>query len=157
MEGCTYADGFGRRVRSDDPGEALESHFLCDELSAATQTEAILVERAARLESFRHPAYSPVKRIERRGRRGAGAVLIVSEAVPGTRLADLLRTGRPPGTDPCAWLPLFQGVVSAVAALHRLGRDVSHGTIGPERIVLLIAAGIVTLRINRRISARKPG
>ncbi len=63
-------------------------------------------------------------------------MVIVSDAVPGTRLAELLQAPGPPGSDPQAWLPLFQGVVSAVAALHALGRDLAHGAIGPERIVV---------------------
>jgi len=136
MEGWTFTDGFGRRFRSDETGETLESLYLCEELSAAEWTEALLVERAARLESCRHRALAAVRRIDRRGRRGAGAVVVVSEAVPGTRLADMLRTPRGPRTPPEGWLPLFRDVVSAVAALHAVGRDVSHGAIGPQRIVV---------------------
>ena len=136
MEGCTFADGFGRRFRGDEKGDALESLVLSDELSAAALTGSLLVKRAARLESFRHPAFARIRRIERRGGSGGGAVVIVSEAAQGTRLAELLQAPGGLGSDPQAWLPLFRGVVSAVAALHGLGRDVSHGAIGPERIVV---------------------
>jgi hypothetical protein len=136
MKGCTFADGFGRRFRTDEKGETLEALVLCDELSAAALTGTLLVERAARLEAFSHPGFAAVRRIERRARSAGKEVVIVSEAVPGIRLAELLQAPGGPGSDPRAWLPLFQGIVSAVAALHGLGRDVSHGAIGPERIVV---------------------
>jgi len=134
MPGLSFTDGFGRRVRTD--GETLESLYLGDELSASALTSALFVKRAARLESFRHPAFAPVRRIERTGSNAAGPVVIVSEAVPGTRLAELLRAPGGLGSDPQSWLPLFQKVVSGVAALHAVGREVSHGAIGPERIVV---------------------
>ena len=137
METCRFADGFGRRFRSEEHGEALESLCLCEELSANPQTEQQLVKRAARLESFRHPAVAGVRRIERLGKAG-GSLVVVSEAVPGTRLADLLRPPVPEGPrfDSLAWITVFQRVVAAVAALHSVGRDVSHGAIGPERIIV---------------------
>ncbi len=72
MKGHTFADGFGRRFRFDEKGETLESLVLCDELSAGALTGSLLVERAARLESFRHPAFAAVRRIERRGAATAG-------------------------------------------------------------------------------------
>ena len=137
METSAFADGFGRRFRSDDTGEVLESLRLCEELSAAAGTESLLVERAARLESFRHPAFAAVRRIERRGTVSRGIVL-VSEAVPGVRLADLLQTPDVYGRQvhPATWPSLLQKVVAGVAALHAHGRDLSHGAIGPERIIV---------------------
>jgi hypothetical protein len=138
VDTSSFVDGIGRRVRITDPdGEALESLRLCRELSEAASTEAALIERAGRLATFSSPSFGRVRRIERLP--GAfGAFAVVSEAVPGVRLSELLRRAQRGWVDPDpeAALSVLQHVVDAVAELHRHSRDVAHGAIGPERVVV---------------------
>ncbi len=134
----TFVDGIGRRLRTAEPtGEEVETLRLCRELSEAKSTEAMLIDRAAKVGGFTHPAFAQVRRIERL--HGAlGGLAIVSAAVPGVRLSELLalaqRKWLPPDFD--ATLYLLEQVTSAMAALHHHSRDLSHGALGPERIVV---------------------
>jgi hypothetical protein len=133
-----FVDGIGRRMRMmDSTGEEVETLRLCRELSDAPSTEAALVERAGRLAGFTHASFAQVRRVERL--RGAlGGLAVVSAAVPGTRLSDVLSLAQRKWVAPNfdAALYLVEQVTSAVAALHRHSRDLSHGTLGPERIVI---------------------
>jgi hypothetical protein len=134
----TFVDGIGRRLRTVDPtGEEVETLRLCRELSEASSTEPALIERAGRLASFTHASFAQVRRVERF--RGAlGGLTVVSAPVAGTRLSELLtfaqRKGVPPNFD--AALYLLEQVAAAMTALHRHSRDLSHGALGPERIVV---------------------
>ena len=133
-----FEDGIGRRWRSfEAAGGETETLTLCPALAEAASTETALVERAARLAGFSHPAIAPVRRIE----RGAGTgsrLAIVSAAVPGVRLSEVLRNAQdrhvPPDLDAARFI--LAQVVTALADLHRHSRDLSHGAIGPERIVI---------------------
>jgi hypothetical protein len=133
-----FEDGIGRRWRSFDPADGeIETLLLCPALAEAESTEAALIERAAQLATFSHPAFVPVRRIE----RAAGTVstlAIVSAAVPGMRLSEVLRNAQarqvPPDLDAACFI--LAQVVTALADLHRHSRDLSHGAIGPERIVI---------------------
>jgi hypothetical protein len=133
-----FEDGIGRRWRAFDPaGGEIETLLLCPALTEAASTETALVERAARLAAFSHPAFAPVRRIDR-GAGTASTVAIVSSAVPGMRLSEVLRNAQarqvPPDLDAACFI--LAQVVSALADLHRHSRDLSHGAIGPERIVI---------------------
>jgi len=134
----TFVDGIGRRVRVvDSTGEEVETLRLCRELSEAPSTEAALVERAGRLGSFTDPSFAKVRRVERV--RGAlGGLSVVSAAVAGTRLSDVLSLAQRNwiGPDFDAVLYVLEQVAGGVAALHKHSRDLSHGTLGPERIVI---------------------
>jgi hypothetical protein len=138
VETPTFVDGIGRRFRVEDStGEAVETLRLCRELSEAPSTEAALIERAGKLAGFTHASFGQVRRVERL--RGALAGLaVVSTAVPGTRLAEVLSLAQRKWVAPDfdAALYLLEQVTPAVAALHRHSRDLSHGTLGPERIVI---------------------
>ena len=133
-----FEDGIGRRWRSFEAADGeIETLVLCPALAEAASTETALVERAARLAGFSHPAIAPVRRIE----RGAGTgsrLAIVSAAVPGVRLSEVLRNAQerhvPPDLDAACFI--LAQVVTALADLHRHSRDLSHGAIGPERIVI---------------------
>ena len=133
-----FEDGIGRRWRSvDTDGGEIETLFLCRELAEAVSTETAVVQRAARLAAFSHPAISPVRRIERT--TGAGSRLaIVSAAVPGVRLSEVLSNAQrryvPPDVDAACFI--LAQITTALAELHRYSRDLSHGAIGPERIVI---------------------
>lgn len=133
-----FEDGIGRRWRSFEATDGeIETLVLCPALAEVASTETALVECAARLAAFSHPAVAPVRRIE----RGAGTgsrLAIVSAAVPGVRLSEVLRNAQerhvPPDLD--AACSILAQVVTALADLHRHSRDLSHGAIGPERIVI---------------------
>jgi hypothetical protein len=137
-ERACYSDGLGCRTRSlDASGQEVETFRLCQDLAAADTTEAALVERARRLASFNHPSFAPVWRVERV--RGAlGGLAIVSPAVPGTRLADLLRHAQrrwiEPDLEAAAFL--LTRVADGIAALHQYGRDLAHGALGPNTVVV---------------------
>ncbi len=133
-----FEDGIGRRWRSFEPaGGEIETLLLCPALAEAASTETALIERAARLAAFSHPAFAPVRRIER-PTGTAPTLAIVSAAVPGMRLSEVLRDAQarqvPPDLD--AACVILAQVATALADLHRFSRDLSHGAIGPERIVI---------------------
>ena len=122
---------------SRPPAARLKRWSSALRLAEAESTETALVERAARLAAFSHPGFAPVHRIE----RGAGTgsrLAIVSAAVPGVRLSEVLRNAQarhvPPDLDAARFI--LAQVVTALADLHRHSRDLSHGAIGPERIVI---------------------
>jgi hypothetical protein len=131
-------DGIGRRVRSADPtGKDVETLLLCRELSEAASTETALIARAGRLAAFTHPSFAQVLRVERF--HGAlGGLAVVSAAVPGIRLSEVLRHGHRKwvAADLDATRCLLEQITGALADFHRHSRDLAHGAIGPERIVV---------------------
>jgi hypothetical protein len=138
MDTPSFADGLGRRIAAHGAdGERVESLRLCTEIPATAATQAALVERAARLADFEHPSFATVRRIERFGGPGGG-LAIISEPAAGVRLSDLLRQSdrRLADRDLDAALQLLQQVAASIGALHAHGRDLSHGAIGPERLVV---------------------
>ncbi len=138
MDTPSFVDGLGRRLRTvDSTGDEVETLRLCREVSDVHSAEAALVERAGRLTAFDHPSFAQVRRVERLP--GAlGGLAVVSTAVPGLRLSELLtlaqRKWTPP--DPGASLYLLDQIASALAAFHRHSRELAHGALGPERIVI---------------------
>ena len=159
-----FEDGIGRRWRSVGPaGGEIETLLLCPELAEAESTEAALVERADQWATFSHPAVEPVRRIE----RVSGTeprLAIVSAAVPGVRLSEVLRNAQcrfvPPDLD--AACSILAQVLTALADVHRRSRDLSHGAIGPERIVIapdgraVIVEPVLALALERLQLARTP-
>jgi PEGA domain len=138
VDTSAFVDGIGRRLRAPDAnGEAVETLRLCRELSEAASTEAALIERAGRLATFTHPAFAPVRRVERL-HSGLGGLAVVSVAVPGVRLSEVLRNGHRKGVAPDfdAVASLLEQITGALGDFHRRARDLAHGTIGPERIVV---------------------
>jgi hypothetical protein len=138
VDTATFVDGIGRRVRiPDSTGEEVETLRLCRELSEAPSTEPALIERAGRLAGFTHPGFAPVKRVERL-RGTLGGLAVVSASVPGLRLADVLsmaqRRWMAPNFD--AAMYLLEQIAAGMTAFHRHSRDFSHGTLGPERIIV---------------------
>src|SRR6185369_5902217 len=66
------------------------------------------------------------------------ALTIASDATPGIRLSALLDTAheqRLP-VDLDVALCLIRQLVPAVAMLHETARDVAHGALGPERLIV---------------------
>jgi hypothetical protein len=156
-EAPLFSDGVGERVVAADgaTGELLQILRLRPVLTAVPSFEFALRERAARLANFRHAYYARVRRIDRVP--ATAGLAIVSDHVEGTRLSDILRVAQERGLqlDINAALCLIRQLVPAVALLHENARDVAHGLIAPERIVvtpharLLIVEHVVAAAIDQ--------
>lgn len=138
-EAPLFSDGLGERVVVADgaTGELLQILRLRPSLTAVASFEFALRERTARLANFRHAYYTRVRRIDRAMPPG-GSLAVVSDHVEGTRLSDILRVAEERGLqlDINAAVCLIRQLVPAVAVLHENARDVAHGLIAPERLVV---------------------
>ena len=145
-EAPLFCDGLGERVVAADgaTGELLQILRIRPALTAVPSFEFALRERAARLANFRHAYYARVRRIDRVQAPGPG-LSIVSDHVEGTRLSDMLRVAheRNLQLDINAALCLIRQLVPAVALLHENAREVAHGLIAPERLVVTPHARLV--------------
>jgi serine/threonine protein kinase len=143
-EAPLFADGLGERVVAADgaTGELLQILRVRASLTAVPSFEFALRERSARLANFRHGYYARVRRIDR---LQAGGLAIVSDHVEGTRLSDILRVTQEQKIpiDINAALCLIRQLVPAVALLHENAREVAHGLIAPERLVVTPHARLV--------------
>ena len=154
-----FADGFGVRVRPEAGGGELEELRFDERLASSSGFESALRERAARLANFRHACYARVRRVD----TTEGRLSLVSEVPPGPRLARILQVAARHHLvlDINAALCLVRQLVPAIAILHQNARDVSHGALAPERVVLTGSARVVLteyvlggaveqLQLNRR-------
>jgi hypothetical protein len=143
--GTEFADGFGVRHRTaDQPGpEPLEILRLSPALVAAPSFEFMLRERTSRLANFRHACYARVRRIDRLD--GGAGLGIISEVPAGARLSRILEVAQACSLDldVNAALCLVRQLVPAVAMLHQNAREVAHGAIAPERIVVTSNARVL--------------
>jgi hypothetical protein len=139
-----FEDGLGKRRHVGDPAGSTTFEVLClrDELTAVPAFEFALRERASRLTGFRHPSFGPVRSVDRLTVPGSG-LAVVSEYVPGVRLSRLLGAPEHRRLDINAALHLTRQLVTAVAALHEHERDVAHGAIAPERLIITPNARLV--------------
>jgi len=141
-----FRDGLGERRRvTDSTGrESLDLLCLNGEMIALAAFEAALRERAGRLSDFRHPAFGDLRGVER---LSGGTVAVVADAVPGIRLADLLAgaVDHRLTLDINAALCLIRQLVPAIEALHEHNRDIVHGALGIERIVITPRARLVVV------------
>jgi hypothetical protein len=132
-----FTDGLGTRsVISDSAtGEQLELLTIRPELTRVASFEFALRERAARLANFRHEDFARVRRIDRTTDGGLG---IVSDYIPGARLSDVLNVSsqRRLPFDVGAAFCLVRQLVPAIAFLHDNARDVAHGALALERLVV---------------------
>ena len=162
-EAPLFSDGLGERVVAADgaTGELLQILRLRPSLTAVPSFEFALRERAARLANFRHAYYARVRRIDRVA-GPAPSLAIVSDHIEGTRLSDLLRVAEQKQLqlDINAALYLVRQLVPAVALLHENAREVAHGLIAPERLLVtphgrliivehVLAAAIEQLQFGR--------
>jgi hypothetical protein len=131
----SFVDALGRRSQAiDSDGGSIEIFRLCPEVSGIATTQAALVERANRLASFAHAGFASVRRVE----RTVEGLAVVSTAVPGIRLSDVLRHASERGIvpSPGAVRSLMWQVLSTMADFHHHAPDLAHGALGPERIVV---------------------
>ena len=142
-EAPLFSDGLGDRVVAVDAasGDLLQILRLRPQLLAVPSFEFALRERAARLANFRHAYYARVRRVDRH----PGGLAIVADHVEGTRLSDILRVAaeRRLHLDLSAALCLIRQLVPSVALLHENARDVAHGLIAPERLIVTPACALV--------------
>ncbi len=140
-----FSDGFGVRRRTADPAtpEAVEILRIDQALAGASSFEFMLRERVSRLANFRHAAFARVRRVDRLD--GGRTLALVSDVPDGVRLSTLIADGAALGVplDVNAALQLIRQLVPAIATLHQNARDVSHGTLAPERIVVTSQGKVV--------------
>src|SRR4029453_102145 len=145
-EAPLFCDGLGDRVVAADgaTGELLQILRVRPALTAVPSFEFALRERAARLANFRHAYYARVRRIDR-VQVPAPGLAIVSDHVEGTRLSDILRSTdeRNLQLDINTALCLIRQLVPAVALMHENAREVAHGLISPERLIVTPHARLV--------------
>jgi hypothetical protein len=141
-----FQDGLGERRRISDVSGADTIEQLClrGELTAIPSFEFALRERASRLANFRHVYYGRVRSVDRLS-DPSSTLAVVSDSIKGVRLANLLAASerRPQTLDISASVHLIRQVVAAVAMLHETARDVAHGAVGPERIIVTPNARVV--------------
>ena len=160
----SFQDGSGIRYVVTDPitGDKLER--TCVSFDVARHVQAI-DDRVSRLLNFRHARFPRVRSVDvNRLTDGATVAWVVAEPVAGVRLIDLLRLSEQSrlSIDVNAALQLAREVLPALATLHD-SRDVTHGAIGPERLVLTPQARVMIVDhvLRRRagqaaVSARPP-
>ncbi len=145
-EAPLFSDGLGERVVAADgaTGELLQILRLRPALTAVPSFEFALRERTARLANFRHAYYVRVRRVDRAMAPHA-ALALVSDHMEGTRLSDILRVAadKQLQLDINAALCLIRQLVPAVAVLHENARDVAHGLLAPERLLVTPNARLV--------------
>src|SRR5262245_37596648 len=142
-----FQDALGERRRLDGNGtDPVEVLCLRSELTAIPSFEFALRERAGRLAAFRHANYSRVRGVDRLN-DPAATLAVVSDHTRGLRLSALLSEAgpRPITIDITVALHFIRQLVSAVAMLHESARDIAHGAIGPERIIITPNARIVVV------------
>jgi hypothetical protein len=141
-----FQDGLGERRRISDVSGADTIEQLClrSELTAIPSFEFALRERASRLANFRHVYFGRVRSVDRLN-DAASTLAVVSDSIKGVRLANLLAASerRPMTLDISASVHLIRQLIAAVAMLHDNARDVAHGAIGPERIIVTPNARVV--------------
>lgn len=140
-----FQDGFGTRHHIiSAASEPLEVLALRDALTSVPAFDFALRERVSRLASFRHACYGPVRGVSRLD-QGASTLSLVSDRVLGERLSEILAVAEsqlvPLPIE--AGLCLIRQLVDAVAILHETVRDVCHGAIAPERLVITPDARLV--------------
>lgn len=139
-------DSLGYRVLGFDKktGDRLEMLRLRPQFSGQPAFEQALRDRLQRLAELRGPGFARVRQIDRLTGQASG-VAVVSNHMDGVRLADLLQTADTHGVrvDIDAALCLLRQLVAAVANLHAAGPDISHGCLGPERLLVTPDARLI--------------
>ncbi len=135
-----FHDGIGDRfLVRDTQGRPLhESLVLRPDLTSVPSFEFTLNDRLTKLDGFEHDAFVTVRQVMRM----PGAVprlTMISDHAAGARLATLLadreHTGKPLAIGTALFL--IREILDAVSVLHRHPAGVSHGALGPERIIIL--------------------
>jgi PEGA domain-containing protein len=144
-EAPLFSDGIGDRVVAVDAatGDLLQILRVRPQLLAVPSFEFALRERAARLANFRHAYYARVRRIDRH----PTGLAIVSDHVEGVRLSEILRVAHARGLqlDLNAALCLLRQLAPSIALLHENARDVAHGILATDRLIVTPRARLVVV------------
>lgn len=139
-ERVTFRDGLGvREWRDTGAGERVEWFHLAPCFAAV---EIPLRDRVARLAKLQHVKFARILSMEP-ARKGAGPV-IVSSHVPGTRFSEVLEMAAHGlvTVEPATAVQITREVIGALAVLHD-SRNVTHGALAPERLVLTASGRVV--------------
>jgi hypothetical protein len=137
---ATHAgDGLGYRVLGFDKqtGDRLDMLRVRPQFFGHAPFDRALHDRLQQLVDFADPAFARVCRIDRLA-GPAPSLVIVSTHVFGVRLADLLSVAESfdVRVDIGTALGLVRQLAVAIGTLHAAGRHITHGCIGPERLLL---------------------
>lgn len=139
-ERVIFRDGLGVRERRETgTGEVVE---WCHFDPAFASVESTLRDRVTRLSKLQHVKFARILGLEP-ARKDRGPIL-VSSHVAGTRLIDVLEMASHGLVtfDAGAGLLVTREVLGALAVLHD-SRNVAHGALAPERIVLTASGRVV--------------
>ena len=128
-----FSDGLGVRVRAlSEAGEPVQRFTLH---TAFTPVQQAVQDRVTRLVNLHHVKFGRIRGFEKAPK--GGAPVIVMSDVEGRRLSDvLLLAGHGLVTlDAGPALQITREVLAALTVLHD-SRNVTHGSLAPERVVL---------------------
>jgi len=132
-----FVDGLGaRQLVRDEASGAVHAHLVLErELVDTPGFLVALGERVARLGAFRNACYARVGHVEALPDGGAA---LVSEFTDGWRLAQVLSCAEAGGVAiaPPAVFGLVRQLLPAVALLSQYAREVAHGALSPERLIV---------------------
>jgi len=129
-----FRDGLGiRYVRNAGGDDAAEVLRPLDDIAA---NRPQIQQRVARLTSFRQARFLPVRGVEVPRDEG-GAVEVISDFAPGHRLSEVLDAAAAGSVTVAssAAIHVVREVLGALAVFHE-SRSMTHGAIGPERLIL---------------------
>jgi serine/threonine protein kinase len=109
---------------------SLELLRFRPDLGSRPEFEAALRQRVHRLRNFAHPSFACVRRVDHL--EGHAALALVSNHTPGKRVSELLSHPRAQALA----FELVRQLSPALAALHAEGDGITHGALGPDRIIL---------------------
>lgn len=135
-----FVDGFGARYHTVDPeaaepGDPIEVLYFDQALVDEPEFGATLGRRVARLASVRHTLFARVRRLDR---PAEDSLLLVSDRVPGWRLAHVLDVMEREqlSLDISAVLTLLRQLIPTVSLFARHQRELAVGNIGPEHLIV---------------------
>ena len=135
---ATFLDRLGGRfIVRDRTGANVEILVFTNELASAPGFEVALRETVSRLTDFRHPSVRRVRGLARLAEPD-NRLALVSDLSPGSRLSELLYAAEQDHreVDTRGALVVVRDLLAAATALNRAAPGVSHGAIGPERILV---------------------
>jgi serine/threonine-protein kinase len=126
------SDGLGDRLLMfDNTGaSSLELLRFKREFSDRPAFEDALRARIKQLERFNHPSVAAVRSLD--WLRAGEELALVSNHTPGRRLSEAMREARGPSFA----VELVRQLTPVLAALQRQGRDIAHGVLTPDRIII---------------------
>jgi hypothetical protein len=126
------SDSLGDRLLMfDNTGaSSLELLRFKREFSDRPAFEDALRERIKQLDRFSHPSVATVRSLD--WLRAGEELALVSNHTPGRRLSEAMREARGPSFA----VELVRQLTPVLAALQRQGRNIAHGVLTPDRIVI---------------------